>query len=77
VTTPVDVVRAVRELAPDGDWVLVAEVADHLGIEVSSAVIALDAAVRAGALGSSWWDPIEIDGIPTGAPIMRYRLKDV
>lgn len=72
-----DVVRAVRELAPDGDWVTAEEVGAYLDIAMSRAVIALDAAVSAGDLGSTWWDPVEIDGMPVGAPTMRYRLRTV
>jgi hypothetical protein len=72
-----EVVRAVRQLAPDGDWVPLDEVATYLNIEISEAVIALDAAVSAGDLGSTWWDPVEVDGLPVGAPIMRYRIRNV
>jgi len=53
------------------------EVAPYLGIEVSETLVALDLAVGAGDLGSTWWDPIEIDSLAVGAPIMRYRLKNV
>ena len=77
MTVPSEVVRAVRHLEPDGDWVPVDEVAAYLNIETSEALIALDAAVSAGDLGSTWWDPVQVDGLPVGAPIMRYRLRNV
>ena len=68
-------VRTVRDLAPDGDWVRLQDVASRLGFDVVETREVLDQAVRTGRLGYSYWEALTIDGIAFGEDDHLYRIN--
>ena len=68
-------VQTVRDLAPDGDWVRLQDVASRLRLDAVETREVLDQAVRIGRLGYSFWEALTINGIAFGQDDHLYRIN--